>query len=101
MIGLVEKIVGGIALAVILALSIALFAADRRADKWERQARKLSAKLDQLAEESKANKREAEKRIGQGKERVIVVERKAREIEAAPIEPGLCKTPDAVRSADL
>jgi hypothetical protein len=41
-IGLVQKIVGAIALAVILSLSIALWAADRRADKWEAQSRKCA-----------------------------------------------------------
>ena len=50
-IGLVQKIVGAVALSAILALSLALFMADRRADKWQGQALKCAEgrKADRLA----------------------------------------------------
>jgi hypothetical protein len=99
-ISLLHKIIGSIGLAVILSLAVALFMADRRADKWERQAVKCNATLTRLAEESEANKSEVKERIVEGRERVVYVDRVARGVEAAPLK-GQCQTPDAVLQADL
>jgi hypothetical protein len=97
---LIQKIIGSIGLAVVLSLSLALFMADRRADKWERQAVKCNATLTRLAEESEASRSEVKERIIEGRERVVYVDRVARGIEGAPLK-GQCQTPDAVLSADI
>lgn len=99
-IGLVQKIVGAVALSAILALSLALFMADRRADKWERQAVKCNATLDRLADESAARQKETARRVEEAKERIVVVEREAKRVEEAVL-PGQCATPGAVLQADL
>jgi cell division protein FtsL len=97
---LINKLLYGSAVVVILSLAIALFFADRRADKWEAKAVKCGATLTRLAEESKANQAEVKERIVEGRERVVYVDRVARGIESAPL-PGNCKTPVAVLGADL
>lgn len=97
---LIQKIIGSIGLAVILSLSLALFLADRRADKWEAQAVKLAAELKAIStakDEQKVVTRSNVKEARQGRQDA---ERVARRIEEAPVT-GQCETPEAVLQADL
>ena len=100
MFSLVHKIVGGIALAVILSLSIALFAADRRADKWEAQARKLSVELHRISTVKNEQKAHTERVIVEVERERKDAERAAKRIEAAPLS-GKCETPREILGADL
>jgi hypothetical protein len=97
---IVQKIVGAIALAVILSLSIALWAADRRADKWEAQSLKLSAELRRISTQKNEQGVRTERIIVEVEKERQGAERIAKRIEAAPL-PGQCETPDAVLVADL
>ena len=97
---LIQKIVGIAALSIILALSIALFFADRRADKWEAKAIKCGATLERLAEESKRDQAEVKERIVGGRERRVYIDRAAKPVENAPLE-GQCRTPAAVMESGL
>jgi hypothetical protein len=103
-IGLVQKIVGSIALAVILSLSIALWAADRRADKWEAQSRKCAVARESdrnayTAAQNEARRlNEAEVARIESEQRRITdevqsdlnsrLERLRRELRANPAAPG-------------
>jgi hypothetical protein len=102
--GLVQKIVGSIALAVILSLSIALWAADRRADKWEAQSRKCAVARESdrnayTAAQNEARRlNEAEVARIESEQRRITdevqsdlnsrLERLRRELRANPAAPG-------------
>jgi FtsZ-interacting cell division protein ZipA len=102
--GLVQKIVGAIALAVILSLSIALWAADRRADKWEAQSRKCAVARESdrnayTAAQNEARRlNEAEVARIESEQRRITdevqsdlnsrLERLRRELRANPAAPG-------------
>jgi hypothetical protein len=100
MLGLVQKIVGSIALAVIISLSIALWAADRRADKWEAQSLKLSAELKRISTQKNEQKVRTERIIVEVEKEREGAERIAKRIEAAPL-PGKCETPGEIMGADL
>jgi hypothetical protein len=91
---LIQKIVGGVALSVILALSIALFFADRKADKWERQAVKCNATLQRISTAKDEQKAETGRNIDSAKERIVYVDRIVRPLETRPL-PENCVTPDA------
>ena len=97
---LIHKLLYGSAVVLILALSAALFMADRRADKWEGQTRKANAELQRIS----TAKNEQRKETGRNIERVRVVEKdagkRAERVEQAPVELN-CKTPEAVLQADL
>src|SRR5687768_15342018 len=99
-IGLVQKIIGGLALAVILYLGIALVMADRRADKWEAQSRKCSATLERISTQKNEQKVRTERIIVEVEKDRVTADTIAKRIEAAPL-PGLCATPREILSADL
>jgi hypothetical protein len=99
-IGLIQQIVGVIALVALLSLLLLWKAADRRADKWEAQALKLSAELRRISTEKDEQKAATDKAIAKGRERIVYVDRVAKEIEKAPL-PGQCRTPGAILKADL
>ena len=99
-IGLIQQIVGGVVLAIILALSIALWAADRRADKWEAQAQKLSRALKRISTAKDEQRKTTSVNIVKAGEGGKAADQVARRIEAAPL-PGQCKTPAAVLEGDL
>jgi biopolymer transport protein ExbB/TolQ len=96
----IQKILGSVGLAVILSLSLALFFADRRADKWERQAVKANAELQRISTEKDEQAKETGRNINSARERIVYVDRIAREIEKAPL-PGQCATPPIIMGADL
>lgn len=97
---LIQKIVGSIALAVILSLAVALWAADRRADKWERQAVKLSAELRRISEAENSQRTETARNIEKAEKGRKGAETIAKRIEAAPLS-GKCETPREILQADL
>lgn len=100
-IGLIQKIGGAIALGLIIGLFMAFKVEQRRANKFQAQTVKLEATLKAISSEK------AEQRIVT-RDRIVYVERAekdagkvAERIERAPVVPGRCETPEAVRSADL
>ena len=96
----ITKALGIAALTVILSLSIALFAADRLADKWEAQAQKLSRALKRISEGKNLQRTETGRNITEAEKGRKGAETIAQRIENAPLT-GQCKTPDAVMGADL
>lgn len=84
----------------ILGLLLALGVVDRRADKWEAHAGKLSAELQRISTAKNEQSRETQRNIDKGRERIVYVDRVAGEIEKAPL-PGNCATPPQVLQADL
>lgn len=93
-IGLIAGALAGIALLTAWKIE------ERRADKLQAQVIKWQREFARIS-----NERNVQKVIT--RDRIIEVERKAKDadsrakrIEAAPL-PGNCKTPEAVRSADL
>lgn len=65
----------------------------KQRDYYVRELQRISSAKDEQGKVTQGN-------IGKAKDRIVFVDRKAREVEAAPL-PGNCRTPDAVRSADL
>jgi cell division protein FtsL len=97
---LIHKALYGSAVVLILSLSLALFFADRRADKWERQAVKANAELQRISTEKDEQAKETGRNLEAARERIVYVDRIAREIEKAPL-PGQCATPEAILTANL
>jgi cell division protein FtsL len=97
---LIHKALYGSAVVLILSLSLALFFADRRADKWERQAVKANAELQRISTEKDEQAKETGRNLEAARERIVYVDRIAREIERAPL-PGQCATPPIIMGADL
>lgn len=99
-ISIIHKALYGAAVVLILSLSIALFMADRRADKWERQAVKCNATLHSISTAKDEQKVVTRSNVEEAERGRSDAERVARRIEEAPVA-GQCETPEAVLSADL
>lgn len=84
----------------ILGLMLTVGIVDRRADKWEAQAHKLSRALKRISEDKNRQHIETGRNISEAEKGRKGAETIAQRIENAPL-PGQCRTPDAVRSADL
>ncbi len=95
------KLIGFCALGMAMVL---MFAALRMSQaqnvKLKSQLAACAEEQRRLADESAAKQKETKRRVDKAKERIVIVERKAKEIEAAPL-PGDCKTPKAILEADL
>lgn len=99
--GLVQKIGGAIALGLIIGLFMAFRVEQGRANRAQAKVVKLEAALQAISS------KKAEQQIVT-RDRIVYVERAERDagriaerIERAPVVPGKCQTPEAVRSADL
>ena len=84
----------------ILVLLLLLGIVDRRADKWEAQAQKLSRALQRISSEKDEQRAKTGVNIAEAEKGRKGAETIARRIEAAPL-PGLCKTPEIIMGADL
>ena len=83
-----------------LGLMLALSMERRQNDKLKVNIAKLESTLRSISDKRNEQGKETDRNIDRAREKIIYVDRKAREIEGAPIV-GTCKTPDAVMGADL
>lgn len=92
-----------IALAVICAVQFLQVRAERRhSAKVSEQLRKCAEVQKKLEAESKERQNQVTRTITKYKTVTLPdAERKAREIENAPVVPGKCETPSAVLQADI
>ena len=84
----------------ILALLLLLGVADRRADKWEAQAQKLSRALKRMSDARDTQRETTRDNIAKADEGGKSADRIARRIEAAPL-PGQCRTPPEILGSDI
>lgn len=85
-----------------LALLFYLQRNDARSDagKYKRQRDYYVSELKRISTAKNEQQAETAKNIAKAKDRIVIVERDAKRIEAAPL-PGNCRTPDAIMGADL
>lgn len=93
-------IVGGAVLIAFLTLFLLWKAADRRADKFQRQLIECVELRKKLERESREQQERTRTVIKQGKERIVYIDRKAKELESRPL-PGGCRTPDLTAWKEL
>jgi hypothetical protein len=84
----------------ILGLLLALGVVDRRADKWEAHAGKLSAELNRISTEKNEQKVRTERIVVEVEKERQGADKIAKRIEAAPLS-GKCETPREILGADL
>lgn len=75
---------------------------DARSDagKYKKQRDYYVAELKRISTAKNVQRDETARNIAKAKDRIVIVERDAKRIEAAPL-PGNCRTPDAIMGADL
>lgn len=84
----------------VLGLMLALSMERRQNDKLKGQVKGLNDTLRSISDARDKQGKETNRNIGKAHDRIVYVDRKAREVEQAPL-PGGCKSPDAVMGADL
>ncbi len=90
-----------IALAALLAVqTVRVGMEQRHSRKLSHRVNELRAEMDRISSAKDEQGKVTTANIGKANERIVYVERKARQIEAAPL-PGNCKTPGEIMGADL
>ena len=70
------------------------------ADSYKRQRDYYVGELKRITTAKDEQRGVTDKNIAKAKDRIVIVERDAKRVEAAPL-PGQCRTPDAIMNADI
>ncbi len=75
---------------------------DARSDagRWEKQYHGIRAELHRISAAKNEQQAETAKNIAKAKDRIVIVERDAKRVEAAPLL-GQCRTPKEILSTDI